>query len=489
MSIDAFTAAEIGAAVRRREVSAAEILEAAISRIEARDPSLGAFVYRGFENARARARDIDDRVRGGEKVGALAGVPTAQKDLFNFYPGWPSTFGGLAPLREFSLDVKTTYPARMEKAGAVVVGITNSPVLGFRGTCDNPLFGPTRNPFDTRRNSGGSSGGSAAAVADGLLPVAGATDGGGSIRIPAAWCGVYGFQPSFGRVPLVMRPNAFGAAAPFIYEGPVARTVEDAALAMGALAGPDPADPFAVPDDIDWTGALRRPVRGKTIAFTRNLGFPIDPCIAEAAAKAVRAFETAGMIVEPVDVELPCPHGELTALWSRMMAGGLAAVFDGFKAQGLDMLADFPESVPEELVHWMEVGRGLTAKEAYRDQMLRTQVYDFLQGLLARYDFIACPTTACLPVLNAADGNTKGPAAIAGEAIDPLIGFCLTYLTNFSGNPAASLPAGLVEGLPVGLQIIGRRWADADVLAASAAFEAARPWAGDYAVCEARALA
>lgn len=483
------TAMEIASAVRSRQVSAVELLDRTIARIEERDPSLGAFVHRGFDDARARARAIDDRISAGEDVGLLAGVPTAQKDLFNFYPGWPSTFGGLAPLKQFALDVKTTFPARMEAAGAIVVGATNSPVLGFRGTCDNPLFGPTRNPFDLRRNSGGSSGGSAAAVADGLLPVAGATDGGGSIRIPASWCGVYGFQPSFGRVPLVMRPNGFGAVMPFIYEGPVTRTVADAALTMTALAGPDPADPFSVPDDVDWPAALHRPVRQLRIGFTPNLGFPVEPAVSEAVTKAVRAFESAGMMVEPIDVALPCAHGELADLWSRMMAGGMTAVFDGFQAQGLDMLVDFPDSVPSELVHWMNVARRQTTGELLRDQMLRTQVYDLLQGLLARYDLIVCPTTACLPVPNATDGNTKGPESIAGQPINPLIGFCLTTFTNFSGNPAASLPAGLVDGLPVGLQVIGRRRADADVLAASAAFEAAQPWIGQYAICEARSLA
>lgn len=484
-----WTARDIAARVRSRQVSAAEILDAAISRIEARDPSLGAFVHRGFEDARARACAIDARIRAGEDVGPLAGVPTAQKDLFNFYPGWPSTFGGLAPLKQFSRDMKTIYPARMERAGAIVVGATNSPVLGFRGTCDNPLFGPTRNPFDTRYNSGGSSGGSAAAVADGMLPVAGATDGGGSIRIPASWCGVYGFQPSFGRVPLVMRPNGFGAAAPFIYEGPVTRTVEDAALAMSALSGPDAMDPFSIHDDVDWLGTVHRPVRGLRIGFTPGFCFPVEPAVAEAVTKAVGAFDAAGMSIEPVDVELPGSHGELSELWCRMMAGGLAAVVDGFKAQGLDMLADFPGSIPEDLAHWIGVARSQTPHEHYRDQMLRTRVYDMLQGLLARYDLIVCPTTACLPVLNGTDGDTKGPSSIAGAAINPLIGFCLTFFTNFSGNPAASLPAGLVNSLPVGLQIIGRRWADADVLAASAAFEAARPWIDDYAICAARALA
>ena len=483
------TAAEISAAVKARSVSALEVVEAAIGRIERRDVSLNAFVYRGFDDARSRARDVDAQISRGEDPGVLAGVPTAQKDLFNFYPGWPSTFGGITPLKDFRLDMKTTFPARTEAAGAIVLGATNSPVAGFRATCDNPLFGPTRNPFDLSRNSGGSSGGSAAAVADGMVPVAGATDGGGSIRIPAAWCGIYGFQPSFGRVPLVMRPNAFAAANPFISEGPVSRTVEDAALVMSALAGPDRFDPYTVSDTVDWIGAIQKPVGGLKIGFTPNLGFPVNPEIAEQVSRSVRAFEAAGMIVEEIDITLPASHRELTDLWCRMIAGNMVPLFDGFKAQGLDILGDFRGSIPDELVHWMDIARMMTPADVNRDQVLRTQVYDMLQGLLARYDIIACPTTSCLPVPNGGNGNTMGPVKVAGEAINPLIGFCLTYFTNFCGNPAASLPAGMINGLPVGLQVIGRRMADADVLAVSAAFEAARPWRDAYAICAARRLA
>src|SRR5205823_3575804 len=159
------------------------------------------------------------------------------KDLFDFKPGWPSTFGGIRALKDLKLDLSCIYAERMERAGAILLGKTNSPVMGFRGTCDNYLFGPSRNPFNVAKNTGGSSGGSAAAVADGLVPIAEGTDGGGSIRIPAAWCGVFGFKASFGRVPFVARPNAFGGDTPFLFEGTLSRTVEDAALGLTALTG------------------------------------------------------------------------------------------------------------------------------------------------------------------------------------------------------------------------------------------------------------
>src|ERR671911_414156 len=156
------------------------------------------------------------------------------------------------------VEVIDAFVARIEKAGAIIVGKTNSPVMGSRGTCDNSLFGPSRNPFTPAKNTGGSSGGSAAAVADGLLPLAEGTDGGGSIRIPASWCGVYGYKQSFGRVPFILRPNAFGGTDPFLFEGPLTRTVEDAALVLSAISGYDPRDPFAREDDADFTGAVRR---------------------------------------------------------------------------------------------------------------------------------------------------------------------------------------------------------------------------------------
>ena len=180
----------------------------------------------------------------------------ALKDLFDFKPGWKATFGGLPVLADHVIDAYCVFAERVEQAGAIIVGKTNSPVMGFRGACDNYLFGPTRNPFDTSKNSGGSSGGSAAAVADGLLPFAEGTDGGGSIRIPAAWCGIYGFKPSWGRVPVVLRPDAFAGTNPFVAEGPLTRTVADAALVLQALAGYDSRDPYSLPDTPDLLAAL-----------------------------------------------------------------------------------------------------------------------------------------------------------------------------------------------------------------------------------------
>ncbi|MCW2946369.1 MAG: Amidase [Actinoallomurus sp.] len=206
------SATELAAAVRSREVSPVEVVDYFLDRIAERNPSLNAFVFLAADEARKAARRAEKAVSDGDELGPLHGVPTALKDLFDFNPGWPSTYGGIPALRDNVTQLHCTYARRMKEAGAILLGKTNSPVMGFRGTCDNPLFGPTRNPFDPSRNSGGSSGGSAAAVADGLLPLAEGTDGGGSVRIPASWCGVVGYKASFGRVPFVTRPNAFGGS-------------------------------------------------------------------------------------------------------------------------------------------------------------------------------------------------------------------------------------------------------------------------------------
>jgi amidase/aspartyl-tRNA(Asn)/glutamyl-tRNA(Gln) amidotransferase subunit A len=187
-----WSATELAAAIRARQVSPVEVMESFIRRIEQRNASVNALVFTAFDEALERARAAERAVASGEQLGPLHGVPTAIKDLFDFKPGWPATLGGIPALRDYRLPVSCMWAERMESAGAIIVGKTNSPVMGFRGTCDNPLFGPTRNPFDLTRNSGGSSGGGAAAVADGMLPFAERTDGGGSVRIPASWCTCWG---------------------------------------------------------------------------------------------------------------------------------------------------------------------------------------------------------------------------------------------------------------------------------------------------------
>lgn len=485
------SAASIAEAVRAKKVSPAEVLEDTIARIEARNPSLNAIVYKGYEDARAAAAEAGRKVMKGEPLGPLHGVPIAIKDLFDFKPGWPATFGGIRALKDFRLPIHCAFAERMEqRGGAIIVGKTNSPTMGLRGLCDNHLFGPTCNPFDTTRNSGGSSGGSAAAVADGMLPLAEGTDGGGSIRIPASWCGVYGYKASFGRVPIFARPNAFSMDTPFIFEGPITRDVKDAALAMTALQGYDARDPYALDGEIDFMGATQRSIRGMRIGYSPNFDvFPVEPEVTAVIEEALKGFEEAGASVKRVKLGIRRSQRELSDLWCRLMMPLNITGLLGMKAAGFDLLGKHRGDFPPEYLSWIDKCMDMTAVEFFNDQAMRTEVYDAVQGAFADCDILVTPTLACLPVKNLTNGETIGPERVNGEEVDRLIGWCLTYPLNFSGNPAASIPAGLsAGGLPVGMQIIGRRYADLDVIAASAAFERARPWAHTYEACRRRKL-
>ncbi len=486
------SAAELARLIRHRELSPVEVVDAFITRIEARNPSLNALVYLGFDDARREARTAEDAVMRGAELGPLHGVPVAIKDLFDFKPGWPSTLGGIRALKDNIVDAYCAFAERIERrGGAILLGKTNSSLMGFRGTCDNYLFGPTRNPFNLAKNSGGSSGGSAAAVADGLLPLAEGTDAGGSIRIPASCCGVYGYKASFGRVPFLALPNAFGAAdSPFLFEGPITRTVEDAALGLTVLAGYDPRDPFSLTEPApDFTAAIRRSIRGLRIAYSPNFDvFPVDSRVADVVGRAVRAFEEAGAPVEEIKLGITRPQRELSDVWSRQYMLLNLQALESYKRAGVDLLGNHRDDLPPEYLRWVEEGQRQSALGFYQDQAIRTEIFNAIQGVLNTYDLLVTPTLACLPMNNADDGNTVGPSVINGEEVDPLIGWCLTYFVNFTGHPAASIPAGLSDGLPVGMQLIGRRSADADVLAASAAFERLRPWQGSYEICARRSV-
>jgi amidase len=197
-------------------------------------------------------------------------------------------------------------------------------------------------------------------------------------------------------------------------------------------------------------------------------------------ADAVRAFEEAGAHVEEVKLGIERDQRELSDLWCRLIIPINIATFEYFKREGMNLLGDHRDDFPQEYLRWIDEGYELRTADLMRDEELRSEIYDAIQNALENYELIVTPTLACLPVENATDGNTKGPTEINGIEVDPLIGWCLTYPVNFSGHPAASIPAGMAEGLPVGMQLIGRRYADADVLAASATFERLRPWRDSY---------
>jgi amidase len=265
-------------------------------------------------------------------------------------------------------------------------------------------------------------------------------------------------------VPLVTRPNAFGATDPFIFEGLLVRTVEDAALGLSALQGYDPRDPYALDERTDPLAAVRRSIEGWRIAYSRDFGgIPVDPAVAEVVADAVRAFEAAGARVEEVDVDMPADQRELSDLWCRLIMPLNLEGFEGLAAQGFDLLGEHRDQLPAEYLRWIDHGLSMSAMDVVHDQQLRTQVYEAVQAVLADHELLVTPTLAVLPVPNADDGNTKGPAEVNGTPVDELIGWCLTYAINFTGHPAASIPAGLSGGLPVGIQHVGRRNADTDV--------------------------
>ena len=215
--------------------------------------------------------------------------------------------------------------------------------------------------------------------------------------------------------------------------------------------------------------------------------FPVDPAVADTVRRAVAAFEEAGAHVEEVEVGIKRDHRELAELWCRLIIPLSVLAFEDLKAHGLDLMGDHADDLPPEFRIWVERGQALSMIDHYRDQELRTEIFDAVQGLLDRYDLIVTPTVSAQQVDNGTDGNTLGPATVAGEEVERLIGWCLTYFTNFSGHPSASIPAGMIDDrLPVGMQIIGRRYADDDVLAASAAFERLRPWHDTYRICQER---
>lgn len=473
------SAQQTASLVKAKELSPRETVEAAIQRVEERNPQINAVVYKGFLDARDRALALERRIVAGEEVGALAGVPSLTKDTFSAKEGWP-TSSGLSVLKDLRAKRSTNYPRRFEAADGILIGTTNSAVFGFRGTTDSKAFGPTRNPFDHGFNAGGSSGGSGAAVADGIVPVAGATDVGGSIRIPSAWCGTFGFQPSPGRAPFPAPLNVFGPSM-YFFEGPITRTVSDSALVMDVIQGFDSKDPLALTDRVDFRTALTSGIGNKRIGFTPDFGiFPVEREVSKCVTRAVRIFENLGATVEYVDLGLPYSQGHLSEVWSRTTALGTMAALDGLKESGTDVEKLCPEELPAKMMHWVEAARSATSSQLIADQTVRSVVFQKFAAAFDRYDFIISPTLACMPVRNAEDGFTEGPSSINGEAVDPLIGWCMTYLTNFIGHPSATVPAGMSSGFPVGMQIMGRRNADTDVMAASAAFESASPWAWMY---------
>jgi amidase/aspartyl-tRNA(Asn)/glutamyl-tRNA(Gln) amidotransferase subunit A len=477
------SASELAQLIRQRDINPVDVVDAHLRRIEQIDGELNAYVTVLADEAMTAAADAARAVSSGQRLGPLHGVPVAIKDLSDFKRGVRNTFGS-RPMADFVPDRDSTYVSRIERSGAIIIGKTNTPEFGHKGTTDNLLHGPTSTPFAVGRNSGGSSGGSAAAVAAGLAPIAQGSDGGGSVRIPAAWCGVYGFIGSYGRLASVTRPDGFATQTPFISPGPLSRTVADAALLFSVMAGPDRRDPFSLPGGgLDSIAATARPAGHLRVACDMTFGgFPVEPAVATVFAEAVRSLADCVQAVEPVELNLGLSHADLTALWMRQNALSCAGVAIALQEQGIDLLGNHAHEMSPELVALIEQGYGLSVRQQKLDAMARTRVLDKIESVFERYDLFVTATLGCLPVPNDPSGHTKGPSAVNNEPVDPLIGWCLTHPVNLIGHPAASAPAGLSSnGLPVGLQLIGPQFGEEHVLTASAAFEQVRPWIDSYA--------
>jgi aspartyl-tRNA(Asn)/glutamyl-tRNA(Gln) amidotransferase subunit A len=457
-------AVELAALIRRRALSPVEITRAVLERIERLNPRLGAFVLVHAARALTDARAAEQAVMDGRPLGPLHGIPVSIKD--NLWTAGERTTFGSRLLAEFVAPEDAPSVAGLRAAGAIFIGRTNLPEFAWRGSTDNPLFGESRNPWDLTRTPGGSTGGGAAAVAAGLGPLALGSDGAGSIRIPASFCGLVGLKPTFGRVP--MYPAAGGNEL-VAHVCPLARTVRDVALMMNAIARPDRRDAFALPaDGVDYLTASSESLvtRGDAplrIAWSADLGYaPVEPETLKIAEAAARAFSDVGLTVEEASPDLGDPSVILKALYGGVQAGAHAARSPEQKAR-----------MDPELVRYAEASAGMSVVEYVRAVAARQAMVDTLRRFFERYDLLLTPTL-CLPAFPL---GLVGPREVAGRAVTHL-GWTLCYPFNYSGQPAVSVPAGwTANGLPVGLQIVGRRFEDALVLRAAAAFEALRPWA------------
>ncbi|HEX2474943.1 MAG TPA: amidase, partial [Lacipirellulaceae bacterium] len=373
-------ATELALQLRSGAISALEAVRAAIDRIERINPAVNAVVTTAFEEALSAAERADRLASRNQWLGPLHGVPILIKDLFDFRTGIRNTFGCRATAN-FVPDQTVAHIARLEAAGTIILGKTNTPEFGHKGTTDNRLFGPTRCPFDLSRNAGGSSGGSAAAVATGMVPLAQGSDAGGSIRIPAAWCGIVGFKPSFGRIPNTGAPNAFCSHTPFVHSGPLARTVRDAALMAQVMSGPHEDDPFSLPHDgMNLLAALEQDARTLRLAYSRDLGvFVVEPAVAQVVDECVAELRRSGLRIDDIEARLPLDQGELAALWLREVGVLYLEMFDNMAAGGLDLSSKFPDDIPEPVHSMVESARQASALDVRHDEMLRTKIWRAVQ--------------------------------------------------------------------------------------------------------------
>jgi aspartyl-tRNA(Asn)/glutamyl-tRNA(Gln) amidotransferase subunit A len=451
------SATELVRCYRSRELSPVEATEAALARIERHDGAVNAFCLVDADRALIQARQSAERWARGEPAGGLDGVPVAVKDVF-LTRGWPTSKGSRLVDLGQPWTVDAPVVAALRRGGAVLVGKTTTPELGWKGVTDSPLQGVTRNPWDPSRTAGGSSGGSSAAVVLGMAALATGTDGGGSIRIPAGFCGHPGLKPTGGLVPL-WPPSPYGSLA---HAGPMARTVEDLALMLDVLVQPDPRDWSALPPGgSSYREGLAGSLEGARIAFSPDLGrVPVDPEVAGLLDRAAAAFADLGATVELVHPGFADPLDLYEVLWSS----GAAAATQGY---GDDRLA----LMDPGLRRVVEDGRRRSAVDYVEATRRRAELGALMGEFHQEWDLLLTPT---LPI-PAFEVGRDVPAGWPDPRWPTWTPF--TYPFNLTQQPAASVPCGLTAtGLPVGLQIVGPRHADVLVLRAAAAYEQARPF-------------
>ncbi len=453
------SALELATRIRQKEISPVEVMSATLAHIDAVNPPLNAFCLLAPEQARAAARDAEVAVMKGEPLGPLHGVPVSIKDVI-FTRGLRTT-GGSRLLADLVPEQDSVPVGRLKAAGAIVIGKTTTSEFGHKAITTSPIFGVTRNPWDPTRTPGGSSGGAAAAVASGCGPIALGTDGGGSVRLPASFCGLVGFKPSYGRVPEFPKLPGWEHVG---HLGPLTRTVRDAALVLDVIAGSDDRDPTSIPAESgSYVDACARDIRGLHVAWSADLGYArVDPVVQALCENAAAEFENLGCHVEVVN-----------PLWENLEEPFITMVAAQMHAAWGDQVADRESDVDPTFARFVARGATVTAREYLRARARMAEFWQEALQFLQRFDLLVTPTVAVLPF--AADG--KPPREIDGQDVSVLGWMPFTYPFNVTGQPAASVPAGwTAEKLPVGVQIVGQRHADATVFAACAALEAAMPW-------------
>ncbi len=451
---------ELATLIAKKEISPLELMKETLDRIETMNPVLNAFIALRSEEALAEASIMTDAITSGKAIGPLAGIPLGVKDLEDT-TGMVTSYGSI-PFKDNMATKDSIQVARLKTAGAIVVGKTNTSEFGFTGFTKNRLHGITRNPWDVERTPGGSSGGSAAAITGGLVPLCTASDAGGSIRIPASYSGCFGLKPSFSRIPV--GPQSFISYSSLTVMGPVTRTVSDAALYLDCTAGYHPADSYSLPKPAQsYLNTLDNLPDKLKIAFSTNLGYArVQKTVMDCVEQAAHAFEEMGHQVEMWTGSLP----DTGDAWTHLICTDIYAQICNVQEQDRN-------EIGRTLMAVVDRTRTLSVKELTAIQRLRAELNERLLNLFEEFDLLLTPT---MPTEAFAAGGPP-PAFIDGQPI-PLMGVvAFTYPFNLSGHPAASVPAGLTpNGLPAGLQIIGPRHRDDLVLQAARAYEKVRPW-------------